>query len=66
MKMKEIIPWGKLQSAIFNIENALIGYREDSIGSEEYKDERKNLDKSWELILNVLYENIEVDEEKYK
>ena len=44
----------ELEEALNVIAEALECYSEDCIGSDEYEDEQKSLDKSWELVLNTL------------
>ena len=44
----------ELEEAVNVIADALGCYAEDCIGSDEYEDEQKSLDKSWELVLNAL------------
>ena len=55
----------KLEEALNVIADALMCYAEDCIGSDEYEDERKSLDKSWELVSNTLYKNIEKCQDGY-
>ena len=44
----------ELEEALNVIANALECYSEDCIGSDEYEDEQKSLDRSWQLVLNTL------------
>ena len=44
----------ELEQALNVLADALMCYAEDCIGSDEYEDERKSLDKAWTLILNTL------------
>ena len=52
----------ELEEAVNVIEGALMCYAEDCIGSDEYQDEQKSLDKSWTMVLNKL-KNIKTKEE---
>ncbi len=44
----------ELEKALNVIGDALECYAEDCIGSDEYEDEQKSLDRSWQLVLNTL------------
>ena len=55
----------KLEEALNVIADALMCYAEDCIGSDEYEDERKSLDKSWELVLNTIYNENEKHQAGY-
>ena len=41
-----------VEEAISEVQNALAGYSEDCIGSEEYEGARILLDKAWDIVLN--------------
>tara|TARA_Y100000310_G_C20070953_1_gene529351 strand:- start:67 stop:231 length:165 start_codon:yes stop_codon:yes gene_type:complete len=44
----------ELEQALNVIEDALMCYAEDCIGSDEYEGEKIILDKSWTMVLNTL------------
>ena len=56
----------ELEQALNVLADALMCYAEDCIGSDEYEDERKSLDKSWELVLNTLNNTNEKHQVSYE
>ena len=55
----------ELEKALNVIADALECYAEDCIGSDEYEDEQKSLDKSWQLVLNTLKQTKEYKQDSY-
>ena len=63
--MEKIWLTEELEQALNVIADALECYAEDCIGSDEYEDEQKSLDKSWELVLNALKESRGYKQDSY-